>query len=681
MIVDRANCRPQAPTRWLWLAVALCALCATPATAFDLERSRTGALLRYANRPVAVYVVYKGTPLGITPAMLHKAVLGALDAWAQVPGVTIPLAYGGLLAEPARYDVTIRFDPAYVIGEGEALARTERHFDATGALQRTDIVINGRDVQWTSGTRTGSAQVTADLQGVLAHQIGHVLGVGHSRHTEASMYFYGTTSAVRTLHDDDVAAVRFLWPKDGKRTVVGRQCDGCDADVDCAQGSLCLAWPDGSRHCAPQCAGHDDCAIGTSCGTYGTGAGAGQACLPNEGHCKPDAATAGLGDACASDTACVDGYCMPGGDVGFCTRSCTKCAAPGQCANTNLGGLCLVAGKGQLGAKCWLPGNCQSFLCAPSIFGGGHCARSCGSGCPAGWTCAEGNVCAPAKNATGLPVGWPCKSGFDCAQGQCVAVANARFAKLCTQSCQVATDCPIGTGCATLGEATLCLPIATAAPTAGAPCPASGQCGSQLVCDEGLVPGIGACRGLCDPFGAANPCGSGEVCAFVGTKSALRGACRPAVGGSRPWGATCSAAEPCRADLVCALAAGDPAALEAKGVCRFDCDLKTGAGCEAGDACHAVAGQERGACVPGGQAGGKVSEIASTAGKQKNFAAQAIALPKTVRASQWKYVAPPTAPPPSEDCRAGRVAGGWSELWCAVVAALLVARRRRGLPS
>ncbi len=676
MIADRLLHVPQPSHRWLGALAALGLLGAAPVAAFDIERTKSGALLRYGDRPVAVYVVYKGTPLGITPAMLHKAVLGAIDAWAQVLGVRIPLAYGGLLAEPARYDVTIRFDPGYIIGDGEALARTERHFNAAGELVRTDIVVNGHDVQWTGGMTTGTAQVTADLQGALTHQIGHVLGVGHSRSTEASMYFYATTAAVRTLHEDDQQAVRFLWPKDGKRTVTGRQCDGCDGDVDCTQGHACLAWPDGSRHCAQNCASHDDCAIGTSCGTYGSGAGAGQACLPNEGHCKPDAASAGLGDACASDSACVDGYCMPGGDVGFCTQSCTNCATPGQCVKTNVGGLCLVAGKGQLGSQCWLPGNCQTFLCSPSIFGGGNCARSCGSGCPAGWTCGEGSVCAPTKNASGLPVGWPCKSGFDCAAGQCVAVANGRFARLCTQACVVATDCPSGTGCAKLGEATLCLPIASAAPTAGAPCPTSGLCGSQLVCDEGLVPGIGACRGLCDPFGATNPCGSGEICAFVGLKSGLRGACRPAVGGSRPWGAECTASDPCRADLVCAMDQGDPAAPQAKGVCRFDCELKSAAGCEPGDVCLAVAGQDRGACVPNGKSGAKVSEIASTAGKPKNFAARTIALPKTVRASQWKYSPPPVEAPPAQDCSAGRVASGWTAMWVGIAAALVLRRRR-----
>ncbi|MBM4343869.1 MAG: matrixin family metalloprotease [Deltaproteobacteria bacterium] len=678
-MIGTCNFVPNRPhLRWMGALAGLFALGPRPAAAFDVERHTTGALLRYADRPVAIYVVYKGAPIGLTPAMVHKAVQGAIDAWVQIAGTRIPLAYGGLMAEPARYDVTVRFDPNYAIGDGEALARTERQVGPGGELLRSDIVVNAHDVQWTGGMTTGTAQVTADLQGVLTHQVGHVLGIGHSRHHDATMYFHATSSAARSLHDDDHQAARFLWPKDGKRIVKATQCDACDGDVDCADGALCLAWPDGARHCARGCAHHNDCAIGTSCGTYGTGGGAGQACLPNEGHCKPDAASAGLGDACASDTACVGGYCMPGGDVGFCTRSCSNCEAPGQCVQTNVGGLCLIAGKGLLGAQCWLPGNCQSFLCSPSIFGGGNCARSCGSGCPSGWQCGEGNVCAPAKNAAGLPVGWPCKSGFDCAAGHCVAVSNGRFPKVCAQACTVATDCPTGTGCAKLGESTLCLPVASAGPIAGLPCPTSGQCGGALVCDEGLVPGLGACRALCDPFALTHPCGSGEVCAYVGAKSAQAGACRPAVGGSRPWGAECSAVEPCRADLVCALAAGDPASPLATGVCRFDCALGSGAGCEAGDACVPVASQARGACIPGGKQGTKVTEIVSTAGKPVNFAARAIALPKTVRASQWKHTPPPPpARAPAQDCAAGRAPGSGLGLIAVVAAWIALQARRR----
>ena len=663
------------------LLAGLALLVATPAHGYDVQRSANGALLRYANRPVAVYVVYKGAPLGLTPATVHKAVLGAIGAWTAVAGTQIPVAYGGLITEPSRYDISVQFDAAYAIGDGDVLAKTLRHTNAAGELVRTDIVINNRDVQWTAGPLKGSAQVAADLQGVLTHQIGHALGLGHSRDTTATMYFYGTASSIRSLSADDAAGARFLWPKDGKRPPTAQLCDGCDGDTDCSS-ALCLAWPDGARHCAQACETHDDCPIGASCGTYGTGAAAGQACLPNEGHCKPDAAVASTGDACASDSACVKGFCMPGGDVGFCTNSCKNCSAPGQCVTTTVGGLCLVAGSGIMGAQCWLPGNCQSFLCSPSIAGGGHCSRSCASGCPSGWACDDKNVCAPAKNPSGLPVGWPCKSGFDCAGGKCATTSGGRFERVCSQSCQLASDCPSGTGCSTTGETSMCLPPMGAQPSAGVPCPASGFCGSTLVCDEGLLDSVGACRNLCAPFSPANPCLSGEVCAFVGALSSGQGACRPAVGGSRPYGAACTAQDPCRADLVCATASKPPLATDSAGTCRADCDLQSASGCESGEVCVPVSGQNRGACLPAAPKVAQVTQVVAKVVKMKNFAALAVNLPKTVRSSLWKYTPPPAPPPADDGCAASATAPhNRSVALLVLVFASLTAmggRRRRG---
>ncbi len=665
-------------TSSLTLGLAATLLCGavllgSRAGAFDVARDPKGALVRYPDRPIGIYVRYAGAPLGVTPAMLHKAVAGALDAWLQVSNTQIPLAYGGLVAELARYDVTVAFHSEFEIGDGEVLARTYRHRNALGELVRTDVVLNSRDVQWTPLPLSGTAQVAADLQGVLTHHLGHVLGLDHSRVTDSSLYFYSTSSAIRSLSADDVKGAQFLWPKNGKRPGNGGQCDACDGDTDCSSG-MCLAWPDGGRYCAQACASHDDCPIGASCGTYANGSA--QACLPNDGHCKADAARASLGQACASDLAC-DGYCMPGGDVGFCAASCNACAAPGQCVQTNLGGLCLVRGNGALKAACQVPGDCNSFLCSPSILGGGHCSTGCKAGCPTGWSCEDSGACAPDSTPGGLAIGWPCKSGFDCATGHCIASKGGKYDRVCSQKCVIATDCPKGTGCAEQGETDFCLPAGTAA-IAGMPCPGAQSCGASLVCDTGPVPGLGICRTPCDPFSSANPCGSGEVCSWFGAASPQLGVCIAAIGGARPWGADCSAVDACRSDLVC-VGAAKPDPQPTSGMCRADCDLKTGAGCDKNETCAALdnAGV-RGACLPG--AASPIQGIAPLPDRPSNFAARTVALPEVVKASAWQYTPPPVPPPADQGCGASGRAGQTLALgWLLALTAALVRSRRRAL--
>lgn len=647
------------------------------AMAFDVHRTAKGALVRFADRPVAIYVLYTGAPIGTTPNALNKAVQGAIDTWSAAAGVKLPFQYGGLVAAPARYDITVQFEANFDTTTGDVLGRTVRKGDPDGKLLRADIYLNSRDVQWSAAQPKGNTQVSADLQGVITHQLGHAMGLDHSRAIDASMYFYGTSAAIRSLDDDDIRGARFLWPKDAKRPAASGQCDPCDSDSDCLGGGTCLAWPDGSRYCALPCSIDDDCQIGSSCGAYGSGAAGGVACLPNEAHCKADAAFVAIGGACASDTACGDGFCMPGGEVGFCTSTCTHCAAPGQCANTNIGGLCLIAGGGAIGAPCYVPGDCQSFVCDPSIFGGGRCSKACGSGCPSGFGCDDKQTCTPIKNAAGLPTGWPCKSGFDCAGGKCLATPGGRFAKVCTQACKIATDCPTGTGCAQAdADNSFCLPVAGSAAVAGAPCPANGYCGASMQCGEGLLPSIGACRNLCDPFSADNPCLSGEVCAFSAT-SPKKGICQPALGGSRPWGAECTAADPCRADLVCTVADAKAADAKTTGVCRADCNPTSAAGCDKTEKCVTIAGsKERGVCLAGDSSLESAAAIPPNPVRATNFAAVAIKLPKTVKASLWKYTPPPAAPAADSGCATGRSANG-SAWWLVAGAAWWLGRKRR----
>ncbi len=92
-----------------------------------------------------------------------------------------------------------------------------------GVLGVTYLVTNGPNREcdmimctgwdWNCGPGpTGWSEI--DIQSVVCHELGHVLGLGHSSYTAATMYAYMNygDDSKRTLHFDDIDGLCYLYP-------------------------------------------------------------------------------------------------------------------------------------------------------------------------------------------------------------------------------------------------------------------------------------------------------------------------------------------------------------------------------------------------------------------------------------------------------------------------------------
>ncbi|MCX7807338.1 MAG: matrixin family metalloprotease [Deltaproteobacteria bacterium] len=95
-----------------------------------------------------------------------------------------------------------------------ALTRYQR---STGMIIDADIDINAADYRWSTSPLPPHGH--EDLQNMLTHELGHVIGLAHSEVEEATMYAHSTEGEVikRDLHRDDIEAVCTIYPDNYQR--------------------------------------------------------------------------------------------------------------------------------------------------------------------------------------------------------------------------------------------------------------------------------------------------------------------------------------------------------------------------------------------------------------------------------------------------------------------------------
>lgn len=108
---------------------------------------------------------------------------------------------------------------------------------STGEILDVDIDVNGVTKTWTD--TSDPALVVEDVENMLTHELGHVLGLGHTSLEMATMYEHAPPGdlAKRVLHEDDIAGLCHIYPE-------GRLTPGAPWPSAMPLRGTCTASPD-----------------------------------------------------------------------------------------------------------------------------------------------------------------------------------------------------------------------------------------------------------------------------------------------------------------------------------------------------------------------------------------------------------------------------------------------------
>lgn len=187
----------------LAIALTIVVLCAEPVMAYTLLSPRR----TWASTPIAVRVYTTGNSTindgdgGVT------AVVGAIKAWNVVSSSSTNQA-----AVRGTAPATIMLNNNGKICTGSCLAATLTGYYSGSTIYDADVYTNTR-YSYTSSRETDGCSGEFDMDGIMVHEVGHVIGIGHSSVTGATMYPSVSSCNYnnRTLESDDIAAKNDLY--------------------------------------------------------------------------------------------------------------------------------------------------------------------------------------------------------------------------------------------------------------------------------------------------------------------------------------------------------------------------------------------------------------------------------------------------------------------------------------
>lgn len=186
-----------------------------PAFSFTLNSSSNPDFKGWASPNIDFAINTTNCPPGV-----QGLIESAFDVWRNVASSKVQVRLVGTTTSTTAANPTTIYcenDFATVIAGGGPVNPADN--DSVPGV----AILNPPNAEYATGgllilnTSSGAANIGSYnptlVQIVLAHEIGHILGLGHSEDTSALMYFDASAKGTLNLSQDDIDGITYLYPR------------------------------------------------------------------------------------------------------------------------------------------------------------------------------------------------------------------------------------------------------------------------------------------------------------------------------------------------------------------------------------------------------------------------------------------------------------------------------------
>lgn len=189
--------------------------------AFTLNSSSNSKLTGWDSADIQLLVNTANCPANVDVVGIISA---AVEVWNNVPDSKVKVSYGGTttstsMASPPTVYCETNFQAVVTGADQNYVPGAAAVNGSTGKITQGILYLNA-----SSGLANIANFDATTLKIILAHEIGHLLGLGHSASTNALMYYDASSKMNLRLSQDDMDGMSYLYPSD---ELNGDKISGC----------------------------------------------------------------------------------------------------------------------------------------------------------------------------------------------------------------------------------------------------------------------------------------------------------------------------------------------------------------------------------------------------------------------------------------------------------------------